>query len=513
MSTVDEITKDYLLLSELSKKQTLSDDFIFSKIAEFDKKYKINKSHDLSFEGLLSDIGSDQKSINLLNYVIKRLKGKKERLPKNKYYFDLANTIFTKAEIHFKLEDGINYLLNNCNIYREARSTFWLVEKDDSTHFERAATNIANILEKYGRNYEALFMYDRVLNINPNFGMALGNKAIALEYYIRLAPQQSQLLLNKCYYLLKKALKDNELAEVGGMSALEYFNNKLKYIENYFSEIDSVPRELNPPSTINKYEKFVLTNNLYLNYDYGYYYDKNSLTDNLFPNLQEEISSEKFKKLSVMSKKTYFSFQVFNQILEDYTTARYNYFDALNKNYKKIDAQINYISTLDYTRHCLKYGLLKSTFSKLYGCLDKIAHLVKYYFSEHKLKESDINIYFDWLTTDEFKQVIKQNKDYQLLALHSLALDFKTNGQYYRLNKIRNRITHSFLNINVGIGYDPEYRDFEIEEESIIEQIRELFLIVKSAILYTIIAINRLSQKSSNISMPAIMQKDIFKSH
>jgi hypothetical protein len=251
---------------------------------------------------------------------------------------------------------------------------------------------------------------------------------------------------------------------------------------------------------------------LYLNYDFGYYYDKNSLKDNLFPNLQEEISSKEFKKLSTMSKKTYFTFQVFNQILEDYTTARYNYFEALNENYKKIDAQINYISTLDYTRHCLKYGLLKSTFSKLYSCLDKIAHLVRYYFSGHELRESDINIYFDWLTTDEFKQVIKNNNDYQLLALHSLALDFKTNGQYYRLNQIRNRITHSFLNINVGIGYDSEYKVFEIEEERLIEQIQELFLIVKSAILYTIITINRLSQNKSNISMPAIMQKEIFKS-
>ena len=511
MQNISEITKDYLQLSELSEKQTLSDEFIFSKIAEFDKKYKNNESHDFSFEGLLSKIGSDQKSIKLLNYVIKRLKAKKERLQKNKYHFDLANTIFAKVEMHFKSEDGINYLLNNCNIYREARSTFWLVEKDDSTHFERATTNIANILEKYGRNYEALSMYDRVLKVNPNFGMALGNKAIALGYYIRLAPQQSLLLLNKCYHLLKKALNDNQLAEVGGTPALAYFKNTLTGIENYFSKINTAPVEVNPPSTINKYEKFVLTNNLYLNYDFGYYYDKDSLTDNLFPNLQEEISSEKFKKTISMSKKTYLTFQAFNQILEDYTTARYNYFEALNENYKKIDAQINYISTLDYTRHCLKYGLLKSTFSTLYNCLDKLAHFVKYYFSEQELRESDINIYFDWLTTDEFKQVIKKNKDYQLLALCSLALDFKTNGQYYKVNQIRNRITHSFLNINVGIGYDPEYKDFEIKEEEIIEQIQELLLIVKSAILYTIIAINRLSQNKSNISMPATLQKDIFR--
>jgi hypothetical protein len=154
---MQNINKDYLQFYELSEKQALSDEFIFSKIAEFDKKYKNNKSHFFSFEGLLSNIGSDQKSVKLLNYVIKRLKAKKESLPKNKYHYDLANTILAKADIHLKTENGIDYLLDNCSSYREAKNTFLLVKKDASTYFEQATTNIANILEKYGRNYEALF--------------------------------------------------------------------------------------------------------------------------------------------------------------------------------------------------------------------------------------------------------------------------------------------------------------------------------------------------------------------
>jgi hypothetical protein len=355
-------------------------------------------------------------------------------------------------------------------------------------------------------------MYDRALKVSPNFGMALGNKAIALQYYIHLAPQKSLLLLNQCYHFLKKALNDNNIAKIGGASALEHFKNKLVAIENYFSKIKTVPTVKKPPSTINNYQKFILTNNLHLNYDFGYYYDKSSLTDNLFPNLIEEISANKFKKLSVMSKKTYFTFQVFNQIMEDFTTSRYNFFKALNKNYKQIDNQVNYIYTFDYTRHCLKYGLLKSIFSTLYNCIDKVAHLVKYYFSEHALSKNNINIYFDWFTTDEFKNIIKKHKNYQLLALYGLALDFKVNGQYYRLNQIRNRITHSFLNINIGIGYDPEYDDFEINEEGIIAQIQELLLIVKSALLYTITSINMSNKNKRTVSMPATIQKDIFSS-
>ncbi len=98
MKILKELTREYLQLSGLSQQQSLSDEFIFQKIAEFDEKYKDFKPHYESFEGLLSNIGADQKSIKILNCVIKRLNNKKDNLPHNKYYYDLANTILAKAD-------------------------------------------------------------------------------------------------------------------------------------------------------------------------------------------------------------------------------------------------------------------------------------------------------------------------------------------------------------------------------------------------------------------------------
>jgi hypothetical protein len=82
----------------------------------------------------------------------------------------------------------------------------------------------------------------------------------------------------------------------------------------------------------------------------------------------------------------------------------------------------------------------------------------------------------------------------------------------YRLNQIRNRITHSFLNINVEIGYDPKYQHFEIRRKDFIDNLIELFLIVKSAIMYAITAINLTSNYENTVPMNATFQSSIFKS-
>jgi tetratricopeptide (TPR) repeat protein len=270
---------------------------------------------------LISNIGSDQKSIPILNYALKRLQSKKESLDQNKFYYDFGNTLFAKANIELSAIDDFDSLVD-LKTFREARRYFLKVKRDRHGHYERARTNLAIIYERYGRNYEAINAFDQVIKARPTFGMAYGGKAVSLEYYTRLAPQQSLHLINISYNLLLKALADTSLVEIGGRSSFEYYESKKEQIEKFFESVDYSPTELNPPKGISKYQKFILSNNLFLNYDFGYYYDKDSLCDSFFPNLIERINEEKFDKTQIMSKKTYFCFQTFNQLLEDFTTVR-----------------------------------------------------------------------------------------------------------------------------------------------------------------------------------------------
>ena len=46
-------------------------------------------------------------------------------------------------------------------------------------------TNLANLLDRIGRFIDAVEVYDRVLALDKNFGMAAGNRGIALKHYGR----------------------------------------------------------------------------------------------------------------------------------------------------------------------------------------------------------------------------------------------------------------------------------------------------------------------------------------
>ena len=510
MNKIEDLKKDYHFLTDLSQRGNLSDEEVFKIIGELDEKYKDIDSHFHSFEGLISNIGSDQKSIPVLNCVLKRLKRKKESLDQNKFNYDFGNTLFAKAAIELSKEDYFNSLVD-LKTYREAQKYFLKVTKDSYDHYERARTNLAIIYERYGRNYEAINAFDQVIKSNPSFGMAYGAKAVSLEYYTKLAPQQSLLLINISYNLLVKALEDDSLKEIGGISSYEYYKSKKEQIEEYFKKIEYPPMDITPPASISNYQKFIISNNLFLNYDFGYYYDKDSLCDNFFPNFVETIDDKKFEKNQVMSKKIYFGFQIFNQILEDYTAARYNFFQALNLKHRRLDSRVKFIYTLDYTQHSLKYGIYKSVFATLYNCLDKMANIIKFYFKNEEIEFDKIDIYFDWLAKSDFKNIVKEKCDFQLLALHNLALDMKNGGSYYHLNRIRNRITHSFLNINVEIGFDEKYADFEVTEDILTSNIYNLFMMVKAAIMYLLIAIRNSADSDKTFPMYATLQHDIYR--
>ena len=75
------------------------------------------------------------------------------------------------------------------------------------------------------------------------------------------------------------------------------------------------------------------------------------------------------------------------------------------------------------------------------------------------------------------------------MALYDLALDFRENHIYHYLKKLRNRITHSFLNINVGEAYNEKYKTFEITEDRLIKYNKTLFIMIKAAIMYSVLAI------------------------
>jgi tetratricopeptide (TPR) repeat protein len=72
-------------------------------------------------------------------------------------------------------------------------------------------TNLANTLSRVGRTVEALDYWTRALDIDPQFGMALGNRAKGLYTYSRLLydPGHQTILLRKAGEDLDAALRQD----------------------------------------------------------------------------------------------------------------------------------------------------------------------------------------------------------------------------------------------------------------------------------------------------------------
>lgn len=507
---IDQIKNEFIKIQNFSAKNKMTEQELFYQISKLEKKFKGNPYYDFSIDGLICNLGSDHKHISVINYAISRLKEKIKINEHNKHIYDLGNCILAIADIECPYPYSVNSLIET-NKFNEVRIYFSRVQYDKYTSYERALTNSANILEKYGRNFEAIYLYDKVLNVNGKFGMALANKAKAIDYYIRLSPYKSFRLMRKIVILYTKALDDDSIVEVGGPATRETFSQNLNEISAYLGSHGqlNIVDKIKIPKSISKYLRFCLERNLFLNYDFGYYYDKHSVEDSFFPSFVENPNEKQIDRNSIMSERIYFSFQVFNQVLESYTAARLHYYQSLSKNYDNLDKLIHYTYTYDYTRHGYRYGIFKSIFLDLYNCLDKIGHLIYYYFSKNGISIKK-DIYFNWLLNDSFKEVILEKKNFQLLALRNLALDFEDGYQYNYLNKIRNRITHSFLNINEGIAYDEKFSSYEITEEMLSNAVEDLFLILKAAIMYSVIAISSVKPDGLIFPITATPESQIF---
>jgi tetratricopeptide (TPR) repeat protein len=73
----------------------------------------------------------------------------------------------------------------------------------------RVITNLANAVNRSGRFVEAIELWDEVLAEHPRYGMAMGNKALALYGYARYAGTgiERALLLRASYRTVKAALE------------------------------------------------------------------------------------------------------------------------------------------------------------------------------------------------------------------------------------------------------------------------------------------------------------------
>ena len=330
------------------------------------------------------------------------------------------------------------------------------------TYLSMAHTNFANLLQQCGRMVKSL-SYLRI-GLEQKFPMAIGNFAgflIDYAYYDYDEGHQS-IFANEAYQLLREVLEDK--SEHVHEGARVHYKRLTEDLEMYFSKdflekpYDFEEYSLGESDEEINYRKWCLKHLLFLNTLNDAVPNSVAATDILhLPDIVTEIDEE--PRIHGL----------FNQIKQEYTSARYMVYDALyNRTPHFSDKGVYIINTLDYPVYGIGVEKMKYAYRSLYSLFDRIAYLINDYFGIG-IKDHDVSYRSIWqkragrgknsyeLNIDLKNQMTKRvTFNLPLIGLYWLCKDVgkqKVKHHYLdpaieKLSKIRHHLEHRYLKVH-----------------------------------------------------------------
>jgi len=209
---------------------------------------------------------------------------------------------------------------------------------------------------------------------------------------------------------------------------------------------------------------------------------------------------------------------IYNQLKQEFISARYILFEAIEESSKGVhfsDKRVRLYDLLDYRHYRLWIEKVKMAFLAAYAIFDKIAYLVNEYW---KLGLPIRKISFNTVWFDrgdqrkELAPIFSDSDNWPLRGLYWLSKDlyFKGNSNQpmepdaRELNSIRNHITHKYLKVHDHILCDTsnwrnkEGRElsYPISDQELKNQAIKLFKLVRNALIYVSLAAHENERKA-----------------
>jgi tetratricopeptide (TPR) repeat protein len=323
-----------------------------------------------------------------------------------------------------------------------------------------ALTNLGNLYDQIGRPLEGLRAYERALDIEPSFGMAIGNKALAIATLAPITRYPVAHLIH-AHQLYQQALAQAEsVTEAGGEEALETFRQHDAVIVQHLTDIGQADRleqdlrhEPYDDSSLSDFVRFYsrccLDHDLYLNMHFVDRAASASVGDEIIPPLVTPIGTgdEGQRVGDIMFR--------LNEIIESFITARMALVQSqyVCDDFSAISEQTTLVNLLDYSASNIYVGHLKAAYKEAFSALDKIAILLNHYLG---LGIPEDRCYYRtvWYGHDadgmlvEPRAVVQMVKDqgWRLFGLY--LLHHELGGKYA---DIRNVLTHRYLRVFKGV--------------------------------------------------------------
>jgi hypothetical protein len=380
-------------------------------------------------------------------------------------------------------------------------------------------TNLGNIFSELGRPIEAFKNWNKALEYNSEFNMALGNLGYGLYCYTSLLYDTSHIhIINReAYRILNKIKKDNNYEK-----AYIFFESvKSKIFKIYPSDFlnksfeDEEQYSIGNSENERNYKKWVLENKLFLN-------PLNDIsTHTIVAHDVLSLPSIIVPVDMVYNKPTFHS--LFNNIKQEFISLRYFYYLYHSMNESDLhfsDIGSHLSDTLDYPQIGIKFEYFKIAFRMAYSILDKIAYFLNFYL-QLNIKLYDVSfkkIWYKNIKTQTVREEIINLSNNAINGLFILSKDFYEPDNNFKssldpesknISDLRNYIEHRGISIHSDIIGDIEEKDinYDINEENFAK--RTFYLIEKSreAIIYLSMAINIEEKKhnSTELVVPIIV--------
>ncbi|GGA95779.1 LA2681 family HEPN domain-containing protein [Mucilaginibacter rubeus] len=461
--------------------------------------------------GSLLDLSFDQKRLDGLEYAFNLSKqiNMKALAPELQtlLFYDLANgwSYYRKIKYH---ESQDSWLFQMEELTKEI---FYLRKAIASSGFSRVEgwrqsqiyTNLGNSFSFMGRFVEAQEYFQQALRATPDFAMSIGNMANGLFYYGRALYDQvhSNLFLVYAYHHFIQALKNKKSLHPDAASGFQSMHDSLRiYISSNFPdeymrdypELDNY--DMGDDEELNKYRLWCLSNTLFIN----------PLND-LGPHRIACHDCLNLPTVTLPANRPPVCLNLFNQIKQEYATARYSYYTSASKgliHFSDLDTPL--VETMEMVRYSYYVEQLKIAFRLSYSILDKIAYLLNDYMGLN-IELNKVSFRSLWYINKKRLQApFEESKNWALRGLFWLSKDLYEKDSDFdtvlepdakEIAAIRNYIEHKGFKV---VSDTPEFSDgfkepdisYSISRSAFEQKTMKLLKLTRAAIMYSAIAIS-----------------------
>ncbi|MGB6624328.1 MAG: LA2681 family HEPN domain-containing protein [Candidatus Acidiferrales bacterium] len=361
--------------------------------------------------------------------------------------------------------------------------------------------NLGSRLRVAGRLIEALDCWRRALEVQPNFGMSLCNRAIGFAAYAEALedPNVQALFLFVAHQEATAALSSTA-AYTSSHDALT--TKKVRSLKQWIeSRIDVKGISTHDPNPLSQendssqtneeqaYRRWCLTNCLYLT----------ELND-LGPYAIAAIDSIQMPTHIVRTDSPHTFESFFDQIKQEYVSARWLLYEGLTAKTPHLsDKDVFLSATEPRPALCLAVEKVKSAYRSAYSIFDKIGFFLDAYM-DLKIPEKSVSFRTLWRVGEKhpIREEFDTKGNWGFCALYWLAKDFfeketdeVAEPQARYLSQIRNHVEHKYLRITQAEppASPPNDLAFMVSRKQFESKTVHLLKLARSALIYLSIGI------------------------